>query len=113
MAGEVNNTVAVVIGRNEGELLKHSLDSVRSANLLVVYVDSGSTDGSAALSRDLDVATVELSPDRPFSAARGRNEGVEEALRRWPSSQYILFLDGDCTLEPGFAAAALETSQHN
>jgi GT2 family glycosyltransferase len=103
---------AVVIGRNEGELLKLSLESVQTAGLTVVYSDSGSTDGSPAIARGLGVPVVELNPSRPFSAARGRNEGLEEALRRW-SIEYVMFLDGDCILQPDFPAAALKTfAQH-
>lgn len=99
----------VVIGRNEGELLKPSLESVRAAGIPLVYVDSGSTDGSPAAARDIGVATVELDSTRPFSAARGRNEGLEEALRRWPGIKYVLFLDGDCVLDPDFPLAAVAT----
>jgi GT2 family glycosyltransferase len=55
----------------------------------------------------MGVPVVELDPTRPFSAGRGRNEGLAEALRRWPSIQYVLFLDGDCVLDPDFPAAAL------
>ena len=43
-----NEMVAVVIGRNEGERLRQSLTSVAKAGLSLVYVDSGSADGSVA-----------------------------------------------------------------
>jgi GT2 family glycosyltransferase len=107
MAVGKNQIAAVVIGRNERELLKLSIESVRAAKLPLVYADSGSTDGSPLIARDLGVPTVELDPARPFSAARGRNEGLDEALRRWPSIEYVLFLDGDCTLCADFPAAAV------
>ena len=97
---------AVVIGRNEGERLEPSLRSVQQAGLPLVYVDSGSSDGSPELARRLGVAVVELDPSRPFSAARGRNEGTDEALRRWPATEYMLFLDGDCVLDAEFPRAA-------
>ena len=100
--------VAVVIGRNEGQRLAPSLVSVKAAGLSAIYVDSGSADGSPAAARQLGVAVVELDPSRPFSAARARNEGVAEVRRRWPAADYVLFLDGDCVLEPGFARAAAE-----
>jgi len=77
----------------------------------MVYVDSGSGDGSPAHARELGLATIELDSLRPFSAARGRNEGFEEALRLWPETRYVLFLDGDCILDAAFppaAAAVLE-----
>jgi GT2 family glycosyltransferase len=103
---------AVVIGRNEGDNLKLSLQSVRLAGLSVVYADSGSTDGSAALARDLGFRTVELDPSRPFSAARGRNEGLEEALKHG-TVEFVLFLDGDCILQPDFPPAAVRIFEQN
>jgi GT2 family glycosyltransferase len=102
-------TAAVVIGRNEGERLEPSLRSVHEAGLNLVYVDSGSNDGSPELATSLGHPVVELDPRRPFSAARGRNEGLREALKRWPEIRYVLFLDGDCVLDPGFPAAGAET----
>lgn len=100
---------AVVIGRNEGERLAPSLRSVLDAGLPVIYADSGSTDGSREVARALGISVVELDPGRPFSAARGRNEGLDEAQRRWPQIEYVLFLDGDCVLDPRFPAAAAGT----
>lgn len=104
---------AVVIGRNEGERLEPSLRSVLDAGLPVVYADSGSTDGSAALARGLGVPVVELDPSRPFSAARGRNEGLAEAQRLWPGTEFVLFLDGDCILDRGFPSAATATFERH
>ena len=43
----------VVIGRNEGARLGQCLLSVTHLAATVVYVDSGSTDGSVALARNL------------------------------------------------------------
>ncbi len=106
---ELRGLAAVVIGRNEGERLRPSLESVRAAGLPLVYVDSGSRDGSAAVARSLGIPVVELDPKRPFSAARGRNEGLSEAERRWPDLEFIMFLDGDCVLDPGFPSTALST----
>jgi GT2 family glycosyltransferase len=100
---------AVVIGRNEGERLEPSLRSVQNAGLPLIYSDSGSTDGSPTVARQLGIPVVELDPGRPFSAARGRNEGLDEALQRWPDLGYVLFLDGDCVLDPLFPAAAAAT----
>jgi glycosyltransferase involved in cell wall biosynthesis len=104
---------AVIIGRNEGERLEPSLRSVQAARLPVVYVDSGSTDGSPAIASELGVPVVELEPSKPFSAARGRNEGLQEALGRWPDTEYVMFLDGDCVLDPGFPEAAVATFEKN
>lgn len=101
--------VAVVIGRNEGERLEPSLRSVQAAGLPLVYVDSGSSDRSVDVAAGLGIPVVELDPARPFSAARARNEGLDEAQRRWPEILYALFLDGDCLLDPLFPASAAAT----
>jgi glycosyltransferase involved in cell wall biosynthesis len=98
--------IAVVIGRNEGAKLGPSLRSVQAAALTLVYSDSGSTDGSPDCAKELGVPTVELDPSRPFSAARARNEGLDEALRRWPAAAYVVFLDADCVLDSHFPLAA-------
>ena len=96
----------VVIGRNEGERLGRALDSARAEGVPVVYVDSGSTDGSLDVARGRGCAVHALDPSRPFSAARARNEGIDELLRRSPGLDYIQLLDGDATLEPGWIARA-------
>lgn len=102
-----HRSAAVVIGRNEGEHLRRSLTSVQQQGLRVVYADSGSTDGSVALARSLGVEVVELDPARRFTAARGRNEGLARLLALIPDLAFVLFVDGDCELVPGFLAAAL------
>ena len=103
----------VVIGRNEGERLRASLRSVRRSCERVVYVDSGSTDASAALAAGEGVVVHALDPARPFSAARGRNEGFQVARERWPGTAYVQFVDGDCLLDEGWldrAAAFLDAT---
>jgi GT2 family glycosyltransferase len=94
---------AVVIGRNEGARLLRALDAAQSVARRVVYVDSGSTDGSAQAARDLGVTVIELDPSRPFTAARGRNTG----LAALPDAEFVQFIDGDCILEPDWPAQAL------
>ena len=82
-------TGVVVIGRNEGERLKRCLRSVQPAADLVVYVDSGSTDGSVAFARSIGVEVVDLDMERPFTMARGRNAGLswlKEHARGWTTS---------------------------
>jgi glycosyltransferase involved in cell wall biosynthesis len=98
----------VVIGRNEGERLRESLMSVVGRGMPVVYVDSGSTDGSAGLARSLGCRTVELDSVRPFSAARARNEGLAEVASLAPEAVYVQLLDGDSRLCEGWPARAAE-----
>jgi GT2 family glycosyltransferase len=96
----------VVIGRNEGERLRRCLLSVRGQAGLVVYVDSGSTDGSPALASSLGVEVVELDPSLPFSAARARNAGLDRLLEVAPNLEFVFFVDGDCEVAECFAAVA-------
>lgn len=105
MANEIG---VVVIGRNEGDRLPASLRSVRSAGITLVYVDSGSGDASVEIARGVADSVVELDPKRPFSAARARNEGLRELLIQSPDVKLVLFLDGDCRLDPAFLPAAAE-----
>lgn len=96
----------VVIGRNEGERLRRCLDSLEGSDAPVVYVDSGSTDGSVELARGRGVEAVQLDPGRPFSAARARNEGFARCLATRPDLRYVMFVDGDCEVVEGWLARA-------
>ncbi len=96
---------AVVIGRNEGERLVACLRALRGQMRRVVYVDSGSTDGSVAQARALGAEVVALDMTRPFTAARARNAGLA-ALAADPP-EFVQLLDGDCEMVPGWPAAAL------
>lgn len=98
----------VAIGRNEGERLRRCLLSIPSAVAVVVYVDSGSSDGSPELASSLAARVVELDPGLPFSAARARNAGFERALEIAPELQRVQFVDGDCSLVSGWIERANE-----
>jgi GT2 family glycosyltransferase len=103
MALESRRSVTIVaIGRNEGERLKSCLRAAVGGARSVVYVDSGSTDGSAEFARGLGCRVVELNPDVPYSAARARNEGFACAMMFDPDMAFVQFVDGDCTLVEGW-----------
>jgi GT2 family glycosyltransferase len=97
----------VAIGRNEGVRLAACLVSAGAAGCPLVYVDSGSRDDSVAIARTLCDNVVELDPARPFSAARARNEGFAALVRQRPSVAFVQFIDGDCSLVPGWIDAGL------
>ncbi|WP_204112507.1 glycosyltransferase [Shimia biformata] len=97
----------VVIGRNEGARLLDCLDSLASAEAPVIYVDSGSSDNSVADARARGVMVVELDPTTPFTAARGRNAGVDALRAADTPPEFIQFFDGDCIIEPGWIATGL------
>lgn len=99
----------VVIGRNEGERLRQCLQSILKTVSYVVYVDSGSTDGSTELARSLGVEAVELDLSIPFSAARSRNEGFTHLLKQYPHLEFVQFVDGDCEVAGGWLELAQNT----
>lgn len=96
----------VVIGRNEGERLRRCLSSVFKQTDAVVYVDSGSTDGSVVVANGIGVLSVDLDMSKPFSAARARNAGFAALTCNWPTTSYVQFVDGDCELFPEWLSLA-------
>lgn len=102
---------AVVIGRNEGARLIACLQSLSGQVRRVVYVDSGSSDGSGPAARALGALVVDLDMTRPFTAARARNAGL--GVLRADPPEFVQFLDGDCVLQPGWidrAAGVMDTN---
>ena len=97
----------VVIGRNEGERLKKCLDSVAGVDGPVVYVDSGSTDGSVEMARARGVETLPLDSRAPFTAARARNEGFRRLRELAQDLAYVQFVDGDCEVVAHWLAKAV------
>jgi GT2 family glycosyltransferase len=97
----------VVIGRNEGERLRICLQSVLRSAARIVYVDSGSTDGSTALAQSLGVEVVALDLSIPFTAARARNAGYRRLLELAPELTLVQFVDGDCEVVSGWAEVAV------
>jgi glycosyltransferase involved in cell wall biosynthesis len=97
---------AIAIGRNEGERLKRCIASLSSA-AVIVYVDSGSSDGSAQWARAHGVDVVELDMSLPFSAARARNAGFRRLREVAPGLVHVQFIDGDCELDAAWPQAAM------
>ena len=96
----------VVIGRNEGERLRRCLLSLRATTEAMVYVDSGSSDGSTRLASDIGAHVVELDLSQPFTAARARNAGFARLMEVSPKLDGVQFVDGDCEIVPGWMEAA-------
>ncbi|SFD71899.1 glycosyltransferase [Roseivivax sediminis] len=95
----------VLIGRNEGARLVAALAAAEGQARRIVYVDSGSTDGSldAAHTAGAEIVTLDLSV--PFTAARARNAGAARVLAVDPPD-YIQFIDGDCAIVDGWTRQA-------
>ena len=80
----------------------------------VVYVDSGSEDGSANAARANNLTVLSLDASEPYTPARARNEGMDYLRKKFPHLKYLQFLDGDCRLTEGWpeiARARLTTAE--
>lgn len=99
----------VAIGRNEGERLKRCLTAAVAQAAVVVYVDSGSTDGSVAFAKSLgvEVVVLEVDSNKPFTAARARNAGHRRLISVAPDTVFVQFVDGDCELVDGYIDLAV------
>ncbi|MEL6321024.1 MAG: glycosyltransferase [Cyanobacteria bacterium J06626_14] len=113
MVKSLEHVGLVAIGRNEGSNLRQCLQSVVGQLSNIVYVDSGSTDGSIELAESLGATVVKLDISIPFTAARARNAGFEKLLERDPLIEFVQFVDGDCEIIEGWLEQALSTiSEH-
>ncbi|MBN8630745.1 MAG: glycosyltransferase [Rhodobacterales bacterium] len=96
---------AVIIGRNEGERLVACLASLQGAVRPLVYVDSGSTDGSVAAAQAAGAVVVDLDTTVPFTAARARNAGFARMMEIG-APEFVQFVDGDCQMRSGWLVSA-------
>ncbi len=104
---------AVAIGKNEGERLSICLRSLAKEVSHLVYVDSGSSDGSVKFARSVGANVVELDPSIPFTAGRARNAGVERLTQISPGLRYAQLIDGDCELVEGWVERAVAFLEEN
>ena len=95
----------IVIGRNEGPRLEACLKSVshalRALSHELIYVDSRSTDDSVAIAKAHGARCFTLQ-ETQTTAGLGRFVGTQAAR-----GEYLLFLDGDMQLQPGFTERAM------
>ena len=98
----------IVIGKNEGERLTACLSSVKSAvrslSAELLYVDSRSGDDSVARALSAGARVFRLL-EEDTTAGLGRRVGARLAKGEW-----LLFLDGDMRLCPGFLQKALRAA---
>lgn len=108
--GSPAHRVAIVaIGRNEGDRMVRCLEAAfeqAPARRSVIYIDSGSTDGSLQRATALGATGLGLDASAPFTAARARNLGLAHVRAHFPQVHFIQFLDADCELSSGWIDAA-------
>ncbi len=107
----MQSLAVVTIGRNEGDRLINCLLSLKKQlpkDAPIIYVDSGSTDGSVETAKEKGTTVIELDLSIPFTAARARNTGLEYIIKNYPDIKYIQFLDGDCELFDGWLEKSVE-----
>ena len=96
---------AIVIGKNEGERLAACLRSAHDALGVLahelIYVDSRSSDDSLQIALSCGARCFLLN-EQDTTAGLGRFAGAKEAR-----GEYLLFLDGDMRLCPGFVQQAM------
>lgn len=90
---------AIVIGRNEGDRFRRCLDSLLGKAAPIVYVDSGSTDGSIEYASEHGADVLALDASVPFTAARARNAGFDRIKELGPDVERVMFVDGDCEVD--------------
>jgi glycosyltransferase involved in cell wall biosynthesis len=86
------------IGRLITSVLEHT---AKIPNTEIVLVDSDSTDRTTELACQYPIRVIQLSPGQQLTASTGRYVGTQVT-----QGEYILFLDGDMALYPGWLERA-------
>ena len=103
----------VLIAKNQAWNIARLIDSVLEASASIssnqiILVDSASTDETVELASRYPIRILRLQPGQRLSPAIGRYVGYQHA-----QGEYVLFLDGDTQLVPGWLPRALRTMQEN
>jgi 4,4'-diaponeurosporenoate glycosyltransferase len=111
-SGSALASVSVIIpARNEAHNLPHLLGSLNAQSpgpREVIVVDDGSTDGTAAVARDLGATVIQSAPlpDGWTGKSWACSQGAEAA-----SGAVLVFLDADVRLLEGGLAAVVDAHQ--
>jgi glycosyl transferase family 2 len=109
---ELARLSVVVIARNEERHIGACLEAlIRALTHLpgtpLLLVDSGSTDRTVEIARGYEISIYSYAGP-VLSAAAGRRIGFERTTSRW-----VLFIDGDCCVEPDWIELALDMIERN
>lgn len=104
--------VSIVIPNYNGisvlEACLRSVSGQTGVSAEVIVVDNGSTDGSQAYIREHFKSCVLVCLDRNYGFCRAVNEGIRRA-----KSPYVILLNNDTEVCPGFAEALLRAIQRD
>jgi glycosyltransferase involved in cell wall biosynthesis len=97
----------VLISKNQAWNISRLIESVLRGSTSIrskeiILVDSVSTDETVDLARRYPIDIVRLRPSQPLSPAAGRYIGYKRSR-----GEFVLFLDGDMELIPGWLEPAL------
>jgi glycosyltransferase involved in cell wall biosynthesis len=103
----------IIITKNEQEHIKNTLNSVilqliNIESSEVILVDSCSNDNTIAIANEYPISIVQLRSEWIHTPSAGRFIGYTQCR-----GKYIMYLDGDCSLESGFLEAAINIFENN
>jgi glycosyltransferase involved in cell wall biosynthesis len=95
----------VIITRNQEPHVARVVQSVLAEPLVeeVMVVDSASSDGTVDRAKEFPIKVIQLLETQSLSPSAGRRVGFEQT-----AGSFVLFLDGDMQLLPGWTARAVD-----
>jgi glycosyltransferase involved in cell wall biosynthesis len=98
----------IIICKNEEKFICQCIESIIAStkgfgNKEIILVDSGSKDETLRLACRFNISIAQLQPHWRHTPSAGRYVGF-----RMSSGEFLLFVDGDCCLMPGFVENAIE-----
>src|SRR4051794_35948913 len=104
----------IVLNWNRYEISRDCIESLLRAtysNHEIVFVDNGSKDGSGERIRREYPQVVYVQNDKNLGFSRGCNAGIRVAMGR--GADYVLLLNNDTLVEPGFLEPLVETAERD
>jgi glycosyltransferase involved in cell wall biosynthesis len=109
----MNELAVVLISKNQAwnveRLIKSVIQDTRNlAQKEILLVDSASTDNTIRIASEYPIKIIRLHPEQHLTPSAGRYIGIKNT-----KSKYVLFLDGDMEIYPGWLNRALKVIQLN
>ena len=105
----------IIVNWNGKKYLKECFDSVFSqtySNYEVIFVDNGSTDGSAEYIEKNFPKTIIIRFDKNYGFAMPNNIGIEEAFKN-PDVQYIATLNNDTKVDSHWLEEFIKVAEND